>query len=232
MALWKARALSPEQKVQIAEEESESKNLQIVDEESVQKNNGIVEEESESSSLQGEESGSFLGVEDVSLATLYSSVLAVPTNFVMELFSGNELERRVMERAGCVNYSQSPWELEKTDVYQRQTYYKFHKCISRYGGEVTSSQQKSYLSDRHGWLIEEVMTLHGVPLGDYFTLHLKYQIEDQLTRVGCKVQVYFGIAWLKSTKHQKRITKNIRSKLQERLMVMFSILEKQYASDV
>ena len=94
----------------------------------------------------------------------------------MELFGGNDLDRKVMERVGCLNYSYSPWESEKPDVYQRQLYYKFDKRISRYRGEVTSTQQKSRLSERNGWVIEEVMTLHGVPLGDYFnvrTLHLQ-----------------------------------------------------------
>lgn len=88
----------------------------------------------------------------------------------MELFRGGEIDQNVMERAGCVNYSHTPWESENSDVYQRQLYYKFDKHVSRYRGEVTSTQQKSALPDRNGWLIEEVMTLHGVPLGDYFTV--------------------------------------------------------------
>lgn len=92
------------------------------------------------------------------------------TDFFMELFSGNELDRRIMERAGCLSYLPSSWESEKTDVYQRQLYYKFDKRISSYGGEVTSTQQKSHLPEKNGWLLEEVMTLHGVPLGDYFTV--------------------------------------------------------------
>lgn len=93
------------------------------------------------------------------------------TDFFMELFSGGELDRKVMERVGCLNYSFSPWEeSEKPDVHQRQLYYKFDKCISRYRGEVTSTQQRSRLSDKNDWLIEEVMTLHGVPLGDYFNV--------------------------------------------------------------
>lgn len=58
MALWKARSLSPEQKVQIAEEESEAKRLQT------------------------EESGSFLGLDDVSMSEVYSSVLSVPVSSV------------------------------------------------------------------------------------------------------------------------------------------------------
>lgn len=56
MALWKARSLSPEQKVQ------------------------IVEEESETTSIQTEDSGSFLGLDDVSMSEVYSSVLSVPVS--------------------------------------------------------------------------------------------------------------------------------------------------------
>ncbi|CDP04547.1 unnamed protein product [Coffea canephora] len=222
MALWKARALSPEQKVQIVEEESETKNLQVSQE---------TDEDSESKSLHAEETGSFLGVEDVSMSLLYSSVLSIPMSFFMELFGGNDIDRKVMERVGCLNYSYSPWESEKPDVYQRQLYYKFDKRISRYRGEVTSTQQKSRLSERNGWVIEEVMTLHGVPLGDYFNLHMRYQVEDAPSRsMGCSVQVYFGLAWLKYTRHQKRITKNILVNLQERLLVMFSVLEKEFVT--
>ncbi|KAG6394175.1 hypothetical protein SASPL_144756 [Salvia splendens] len=261
MALWKARSLTPEQKVQIADEESEAntsieeeaigKSLLVVDEE-VEAKSQAVDEESEARTLRTEESGSFLGVEDVNVSLVYSSILSLPTSFCMELFRGSEIDRRVMQRTGCLNYSHSPWESEKADVHQRQLYYKFDKRISRYGGEVTSTQQKSRLSNKPGWLIEEIMTLHGIPLGDYFTvstlncfpalvrlcalltrlqLHLRYQVEDLPSRsVGCSIQVYFGIAWLKYTRHQKRITKNIVSNLQERLKVMFSVLEKEYVS--
>lgn len=56
MALWKARSLSPEQKVQIVEEESEVKSLQT------------------------EESGSFLGLDDVSTSEVYSSAHSVPVS--------------------------------------------------------------------------------------------------------------------------------------------------------
>lgn len=55
MALWKARSLSPEQKVQIVEEESEVK-------------------------IQSEESGSFLGLDDVSMSEVYSSSHSVPVS--------------------------------------------------------------------------------------------------------------------------------------------------------
>ncbi|KAJ4704162.1 C2 and GRAM domain-containing protein, partial [Melia azedarach] len=130
---------------------------------------------------------------------------------------GAELERLVMEKAGCLSYSCSPWESEKPDVYERQIYYRFDKSISRYRGEVTSTQQKSPLSNGNGWLVEE--------------LHLRYQVEDSPPRAkGCLVQVYVGIAWLKSTRHQKRITKNILSTLEEGLKVKLSVIEKEFAT--
>lgn len=97
---------------------------------------------------------------------------SLQTAYVMELFSGGDLDERVMERAGCLNYSHTPWENEKIDVFMRQVYYKFNKGITRHRGEVTSTQQKTRLSDRQGWLIEEIMTLHGVPLGDYFNVRI------------------------------------------------------------
>ena len=58
MALWKARSLSPEQKVQIVEEESEAKILQT------------------------DESGSFLGLDDVSMSEVYSCILPVPVSYL------------------------------------------------------------------------------------------------------------------------------------------------------
>ncbi|KAL9325647.1 hypothetical protein ACSQ67_006292 [Phaseolus vulgaris] len=226
MALWKARSLSPEQKVQLVEEDSETK------------------------SLRSDESGSFIGLGDVSMSEVHSGALSVPASFLMELFSGGELDRMFMEKSGCVNYSYTPWVSENSGVYERAVYYKFEKRISRYRVEVTSTQQKSILEGK-GWLLQEVMNFHGVPLGDFFNaylfvvllllsfyrclissnnalqLHIRYQIED-LTPKACKVQVLFGTEWLKSTKHQKRITKNILKNLQERLKLTFSLVEKEF----
>lgn len=101
---------------------------------------------------------------------LYYFCWCFQTNFAMELFNGAELERKVMEKAGCLNYSFTPWESEKENVYQRQIYYVFDKRISHYRVEVTSTQQRHSLANKNGWLVEEVLTLHGVPLGDYFNV--------------------------------------------------------------
>lgn len=57
MALWKARSLSPEQKVRIIEEE-----------------------DTENKGLQSDESGSFLGLEDVNLSEVYSSTVLAPVS--------------------------------------------------------------------------------------------------------------------------------------------------------
>ncbi|KAL0534460.1 hypothetical protein IC582_028751 [Cucumis melo] len=209
MALWKARSLSPEQKVRIVEEESEAKGC-----------------------LQTEESGSFLGPSEVSMSEVLSTTLSVPTNFAMELFNGADLERKVMEKAGCLNYSFTPWESEKENVYERQIYYVFDKRISHYRVEVTSTQQRHSLPNKNGWLVEEVLTLHGVPLGDYFNVHLRYQIEDLPSKLKgcCSVLVSFGMAWQKSTKHQKRMTKNILKNLQDRLKVTYGLVENESAT--
>lgn len=91
-------------------------------------------------------------------------------HLLLELFSGGDLEHRVMEQVGCFGYSTTQWEFVKSDIYQREICYKFQQHVSRYGGEVTSIQQKSRLADRNGWTIEEAMTLEGVPLGDYFNV--------------------------------------------------------------
>ncbi|GAB2299000.1 hypothetical protein Dimus_033076 [Dionaea muscipula] len=212
-ALWhgQSRSMSPEQKARIVEEESDAKSLET------------------------EDSGSFVGVEDVSMSELYSSALSVPMSFFMESFSGGEVDRRVIERTGCLNYSCTPWEPVKADVYQRQVGYNFDKSVSSYRGEVTSTQQRSRLPDKkEGWLIEEVMTLQGVPFGDYFNVHVRFHIEDIPSRSKaccCQVKVFSGITWLKSTGHQKRISKNITTNLQDRLKMMFSTIEKEYAAD-
>ncbi|XP_057795144.1 C2 and GRAM domain-containing protein At1g03370-like isoform X2 [Salvia miltiorrhiza] len=243
MALWRARALPPKQKELISEKESEAHDVRASEDESIPEAIQAAEEElevngdliddddSDAKSVQTEENASFQGVDDVNVSMVYSAILPLPTSFCMELFRGSEIEERVMERAGCLNYTHSPWESENPDVHQRQLYYKLEKCIPLYKGEVTSTQQKLRLSVKNGWVINEVMSLQGVPLGDNFALHLRYQIEDlSATYAACSVQVYLGVAWLKYTRNQKRFTKNITSILKKRVKLVFSVLEKEYIS--
>lgn len=88
----------------------------------------------------------------------------------MEMFSGGELEHKVMQKTGCLGYSSTEWELKNRNIYQRQINYKFDKALSRSGGEASTTQQKYSLVNQDGWALEEVMTLQGVLLGDYFSV--------------------------------------------------------------
>lgn len=207
MALWKARSLSSEFKVQIAEEQSQNKTLE------------------------SEDSGIFVGVEDsksLQMSEVFSSTISSNMNSLMEVFEGGSLEMKVMEKVGCLKYSATQWESDKPDESQRQIHYKFSRKLSPVGGEVTGTQLKSPMPNKKGWIIEEVMELQGVLLGDFFTLHIKYQIEDLAPKQkACSVQVSLGIEWSKSTRHQKRIEKNVLSSSSARLKEMFSLASKQ-----
>ncbi|KAM3243011.1 hypothetical protein ACQJBY_055163 [Aegilops geniculata] len=207
MALWKARSLSSESKVQIAEEQSQN------------------------NTLQSEDSGIFVGVDDsksLQMSEVFSSTISANMNSLLEVFEGGSLEMKVMEKVGCLKYSATQWESDKPDEYQRQIHYKFSRKLSPVGGEVTGTQLKSPMPNKKGWIIEEVMELQGVLLGDFFTLHIKYQIEDLAPKQkACSVQVYLGIEWSKTTRHQKRIEKNVLSSSSARLKEMFSLASKQ-----
>jgi len=96
-----------------------------------------------------------------------SVILHLQISDLMEMFSGGSLEHKVMERAGCVDYSATEWELLNRDIYQRRISFRFDKSLSRYGGEATTTQQKYKLPNQEGWVIEEVMTLQGIQHEDY-----------------------------------------------------------------
>lgn len=204
MALWKARSLTPEQKVQLVEEESETEDLH------------------------NEESESFLGTEDAKMTLVFSSTKPFDVSTLMGIFEGDVLERRVMEKVGCVDYSVTAWEAVRADVYQRQVHYKFDKKSVRHGGEAMSTQQKSPLPNKNGWLVEEVMTLEGIPVGECFNLHIRYQLENNASKQNtCTIQASIGIVWLKSCKNRKKITQDIATSASSRLKKIFSQLEKE-----
>ncbi|KAF8687717.1 hypothetical protein HU200_042644 [Digitaria exilis] len=205
-AIWKMRALGPEPKGELVEKD-------------------------EPKELQPEEGGSLFTHADVKMSEILSSVLSVDVESLMEMFAGGPLEHKVMQKVGCIDYSATEWELVGCNIQQRQTRYKFDKNLSRYGGEATTTQQKYSLVNRVGWAVEEVMTLQGVLLGDYFNLQLKYHMTDVPSKPNtCSVQVSLGIAWLKSTKQQKKVTKNIISNSSNRLKELFAEVEKELTS--
>jgi len=205
MALWKARSLTPEEKIQLVEEESETKDLQ------------------------NEEVGSFLGTEDVKMSEVFSYTIPFDVPTLMGIFEGGHVERRIMEKVGCMDYSVTSWEPVRADVHQRQVHYRLDKKVMGREGEVMGTQQKSPLPDKNGWLIEEVMTFEGIPVGEYFNLHVRYQLEQTASKPkSCAMQVFIGMAWLKSCKNRKKITQEIASKSSSRLKKIFSQIEKEF----
>ncbi|KAL6888307.1 hypothetical protein ACP4OV_009333 [Aristida adscensionis] len=214
MALWKMRSSGPEQKGGISDKEPE-KELPC-------------------------EEGSLLANEDVKMSEVYSAVISVDVSDLMQMFSGGSLEHKVMEKAGCVDYSTTEWEPVNRNTYQRRISFRFDKSSSRYGGEATTTQKRYNLQNQDGWVIEEVMTLQGVMNEDYSSItpmlaksqiQLKYHMTSMRVRPNtCTIKVLLGIAWLKGTRHQKKATKNVMSNSASRLREMFSEVEKEITS--
>lgn len=73
-----------------------------------------------------------------------------------------------MEKSGCLYYATTKWEPVKPVVFERRLSYKFNSHVSVFGGEVACKQQKYPIANNEGWIVKEVMALHGVPFGDYF----------------------------------------------------------------
>uniref|UniRef100_A0A0D9VDF2 C2 and GRAM domain-containing protein n=1 Tax=Leersia perrieri TaxID=77586 RepID=A0A0D9VDF2_9ORYZ len=202
MALWKMRSVGVEQKGEMPEKNSEPKQLPC-------------------------EEGSLLANEDVKMSEVYSAVLSVDVNALMDMFSGGPLEHKVMQKAGCVDYSPTEWELLNQNTYQRHISFKFDKILSRFG-EASTTQRKYNLVNRDGWVIEEVMTLQGVLHEDYSSIQLKYQMTStSLKPSTCSIQVLLGITWLKGAKQQKKVMKNVMSNSANRLREIFSEVEKE-----
>lgn len=162
------------------------------------------------------------------MSEVFSSSIPVSEKSLMEIFEGGPLEHKLMKKIGCLGYSVIPWQSIKPDVYQRQISYKLDKSVFNYGGEVTSTQQKSCSVDRNGWFVEETIILQGLLFADHYSVQLKYQIESPpLKPTTCSVHVFLGISWLKSTKHQKRITKNVMSLFTCWLKELFVEVQKE-----
>ncbi|MBA0656876.1 hypothetical protein Goklo_009201, partial [Gossypium klotzschianum] len=181
MALWRTRTSATDQKEEIAEfVQHEQEEIPIVTE---------------------EVTGSVVDVENTKMSKIYTAELPICITSVMEMFDGGEMEHKIMEKSGCLNYAATSWEQVKckSGVYERRVCYKFNRHVSIFGGEVTSTQQKYRIANGDvGWIVNEVMLLHDVPFSDHFRVQLRYQIEkSSLARNACKCDAYIGIKWLK-----------------------------------
>ncbi|XP_050225248.1 C2 and GRAM domain-containing protein At5g50170 [Mercurialis annua] len=207
MALWRTRMLTPEQKAEVAEEQ---------------------QLDQEESPITPEDSASLMVVEEAKMSRAYSAELPVSIKSVMKMFNGGRMEYKIMEKSGCLNYTTTTWESVKPDVFERNVSYRFSRHVSIFGGEVTCTQQKLPIENDEGWIINEVMALHGVPFGDHFRVNVRYEIEQSsFVHNACKCDVYVGTSWLKSNKFQQRITRNITEKFALRLSEIFELLERE-----
>lgn len=176
---------------------------------------------------------------------------------LMEMFDGGNLEHKILEKSGYLNYKATGWETVKPDLYERHLCFKFNRHVSIFGGEVTCTQQKSPIGNENGWILNEVMALHDIPFGDHFRVgdrnldihlisdsffyccqlqiflssmqvHFRYQIENFGLAPGkCKCEVHMEILWLKSTVFQQRITRNITEKFTRRLKEIIELVERE-----
>ncbi|KAK8323355.1 hypothetical protein V6Z12_A12G229100 [Gossypium hirsutum] len=213
MALWRTRTTT-DQKEETAEfVQHEQEEIPIVTE---------------------EVTGSVVDAENTKMSKIYTAELPICITSVMEMFNGGEMEHKIMEKSGCLNYAATSWEQVKckSGVYERQVCYKFNRHVSIFGGEVTSTQQKCrrIANGDEGWIVNEVMLLHDVPFSDHFRVQLRYQIEkSSLASNACKCDVYIGITWLKvkSINFQLRITRNITDKFIHRVKEILELLERE-----
>lgn len=84
------------------------------------------------------------------------------------LFGGGPLEKKIMEKVGCLNYTSTAWEPLRPDSFRRSVNYKLNRQASVFGGEVTSKQRRAPIRSSNGWTIDETMALRGVPFGSHF----------------------------------------------------------------
>ncbi|KAK7350649.1 hypothetical protein VNO77_09496 [Canavalia gladiata] len=203
-ALWRTRILNPYQKEQITAEHEDQEGFVIP-----------------------EDSGSILE-DEAKMSKVFSAELPIKMRSVMGIFDGGNLEHKIMQRTGCMNYETTAWELVKPDVFERRVSYQFNRHVSTFGGEVTCTQQKFPNANTGGWTVIEVMALHGVPFADHFHIHFRYEIDkSSLGDCACKCDVYIGVIWLKCSKFQQRINRNITAKFNIRLKEIFELVQKE-----
>lgn len=212
IGLWKTKSSAIEQRAKLEEDKEDESYDDLDDVQSV------------------------LSIGDVTLSKEYTVEHPIDADLLMGVFDGGPLETRTMSKVGCLDYTATPWEETKPGVLERHASYKFNRYMSIFGGEVVSTQLKSPSEDGDGWTVYDVMTLRNVPFGDYFRVHLKYDVRRVASSgpepppPSCRCEVLVGIEWLKSSKFQKRIARNICDKLAHRAKEVLEVAGKEIAS--
>nr|CAB3484854.1 unnamed protein product [Digitaria exilis] len=210
IGLWKTKSTAIEQRAKLEEDQEEEVN-----------------------SVDLDDVHAVLSIGDVPLSKEYTLEHPIDADLLMGVFDGGPLETRTMSRVGCLDYSATPWETARPGVLERHVSYKFNRYMSIFGGEVVSTQLKFPAEDGGGWTIHDVVTLHNVPFGDYFRVHLRYNVQSVTTEApSSRCEILVGIEWLKSSKFQKRIARNICEKLAHRAKEVLEVAGKEIASAV
>nr|XP_034604745.1 C2 and GRAM domain-containing protein At5g50170-like [Setaria viridis] len=210
IGLWKTKSSAIEQRAKMEEDQEE-----------------------DVSSVDLDDVHAVLSIGDVPLSKEYTLELPIDADLLMGVFDGGPLETRTMSRVGCLDYSATPWEAARPGVVERHVSYKFNRYMSIFGGEVVSTQLKFPAEDGGGWAIHDVVTLHNVPFGDYFRVHLRYNVQSVTSEApSSRCEILVGIEWLKSSKFQKRIARNICEKLAHRAKEVLEAAGKEIASAV
>ncbi|KAL5216770.1 hypothetical protein ABZP36_008171 [Zizania latifolia] len=207
IGLWKTKSSAIEQRAKLEEDQEDENYVNLNDVQSV------------------------LTIGDVPLSKEYILELPIDVDLLMGVFDGGSLETKTMSRVGCLDYTVTPWEHARPGVLERHASYKFNRYMSIFGGEVVSTQLKLPSDDGDGWTIYDVMTLHNVPFGDYFRVHLMHNIRSVKSgAASSQCEILVGIEWLKSSKFQKRIARNICEKLAHRAKEVLEAAGKEIAS--
>ncbi|GJN27286.1 hypothetical protein PR202_gb15296 [Eleusine coracana subsp. coracana] len=225
LGLWKTKSSAVEQRAKMEEDQEEYDSSIDIDDVQNVLNIGDVPLSKE-----------YTVEHPIDVRSLYffaTSVVISVADLLMGVFDGGPLETRTMSRVGCLDYSATPWEHARPGVDERHVSYKFNRYMSIFGGEVVSTQFKFPAEDGDGWSIHDVVTLHNVPFGDYFRVHLRYNVQSVASEpASCRCEILVGIEWLKSSMFQKKIVKNICEKLAHRAKEVLEAAGKEIASAV
>uniref|UniRef100_A0A0D9ZM45 C2 domain-containing protein n=1 Tax=Oryza glumipatula TaxID=40148 RepID=A0A0D9ZM45_9ORYZ len=215
IGLWKTKSSAIEQRAKLEEDQEDENYVDLNDVQSV------------------------LSIGDVPLSKEYTLELPIDADLLMGVFDGGPLEAKAMSRVGCLDYAATPWQDARPGVLERHASYKFNRYMSIFGGEVVSTQLRLPSDDGDGWTVYDVITLRNVPFGDFFRVHLRHNIRsleaassEAATSSGSRCEILVGIEWVKRSKFQKRIARNICEKLAHRAKEVLEAAAREIAPAV
>jgi len=213
VALWKNRHLSPQQQMDI-----------IASVEAGDMKYAVAER-------QADNTQPFLAVEEASMSEVLSTEIPITAESVLSVFQNKDLDERVHEKLGLVDYKSTVWESveQKPGVQRRQESYTLNRQISQFGSKVSCIQQITVTSeDAKKIVIDDMLTLHDVPFGDHFQVQVRREIETMSKNpVSSQEKAFVGVAWHKSTEFQRNITKNVYEHMTKQIQEMTGLIVEE-----